>query len=364
MRGVTCSGVGEREWVTLASRWAESFPGGNDLWEWWESFSRELYDRHSIDPVPRLRWLCVQDALASGGDVFIANEDWRRFRDQMNSFRSAASAALWVRSGCNDFRVNGDLMRKLLLTERSSLYRAKSPYRALRVDFRGEPDLGVSTLLLADIPLAGQILRRSVFRHLGAEYAATFADIAKKQDVLRPEDTCEMTMQMVDGREKIWASRLLGSGCGEVASLREAQAGDSPDRRDGDERRIAVVEHVTSALFLWMEATGDKGERRKTLSGIRARRRRARPDPRVWILGNAVTISPQLSEAADQIIRGDSKPRKGSTFKIKKQFVVRGHWRNQPCGKGRQDRKLIWVEPHYKGPEGKVAWAHVYEAGQ
>ena len=32
-------------------------------------------------------------------------------------------------------------------------------------------------------------------------------------------------------------------------------------------------------------------------------------------------------------------------------FMVRGHWRNQPWGKGRQDRKLIWIRPYYKGAD-------------
>lgn len=32
-------------------------------------------------------------------------------------------------------------------------------------------------------------------------------------------------------------------------------------------------------------------------------------------------------------------------------FIVRGHWRNQVHGEGRTKRKLIWIKPHFKGPE-------------
>ncbi|MDP3426840.1 MAG: hypothetical protein Q8S17_05625, partial [Humidesulfovibrio sp.] len=32
-------------------------------------------------------------------------------------------------------------------------------------------------------------------------------------------------------------------------------------------------------------------------------------------------------------------------------FMVRGHWRHQPHGPGAQKRKLIWIRPHYKGPD-------------
>lgn len=31
--------------------------------------------------------------------------------------------------------------------------------------------------------------------------------------------------------------------------------------------------------------------------------------------------------------------------------VVRGHWRNQPVGEGRADRRLTWVRPHKRGDE-------------
>lgn len=34
-------------------------------------------------------------------------------------------------------------------------------------------------------------------------------------------------------------------------------------------------------------------------------------------------------------------------------WVVSGHWRNQPCGHGRSDRRLTWVSPYVKGPEDK-----------
>lgn len=33
------------------------------------------------------------------------------------------------------------------------------------------------------------------------------------------------------------------------------------------------------------------------------------------------------------------------------QFLVRGHWRHQPCGSGQIDRRLQWIEPFWKGPE-------------
>jgi len=34
------------------------------------------------------------------------------------------------------------------------------------------------------------------------------------------------------------------------------------------------------------------------------------------------------------------------------QTYVSGHWKMQPCGKGRRDRHRIWIQPYVKGPEG------------
>lgn len=31
-------------------------------------------------------------------------------------------------------------------------------------------------------------------------------------------------------------------------------------------------------------------------------------------------------------------------------FIVRGHYRWQPCGSGREDRRVTWIDPYWKGP--------------
>jgi len=39
---------------------------------------------------------------------------------------------------------------------------------------------------------------------------------------------------------------------------------------------------------------------------------------------------------------------------------VRGHYRNQVHGPGHRDRKLIWIEPFWKGPENGAKIMHTY----
>jgi hypothetical protein len=47
----------------------------------------------------------------------------------------------------------------------------------------------------------------------------------------------------------------------------------------------------------------------------------------------------------------------GSPYELSVRYVVRGHWRQQPCGPGGKDRKLAWIAPYWKGPE----WAEVMQ---
>lgn len=37
--------------------------------------------------------------------------------------------------------------------------------------------------------------------------------------------------------------------------------------------------------------------------------------------------------------------------KLHVRFMVRGHWRQQPHGLGGRERKLLWIRPHFKGPD-------------
>jgi hypothetical protein len=59
--------------------------------------------------------------------------------------------------------------------------------------------------------------------------------------------------------------------------------------------------------------------------------------------GKIVVKKPTISSNQDQ----ESE----ESRKLVYRFLVRGHWRNQPFGEKRSKRKLIWIKPHYKGPD-------------
>jgi len=51
----------------------------------------------------------------------------------------------------------------------------------------------------------------------------------------------------------------------------------------------------------------------------------------------------------------DEEPKEGTPGpkrKLKVTTLVSGHWRNQACGAGRKDHRLIWIQPFWRGPKG------------
>lgn len=72
---------------------------------------------------------------------------------------------------------------------------------------------------------------------------------------------------------------------------------------------------------------------------------------RPFVVGRSIKIQKELREAARKA---------GQTWKLEVTSYVRGHWRNQACGPEHQLRKLIWIEPHYRGLDQPVATQHTY----
>lgn len=72
------------------------------------------------------------------------------------------------------------------------------------------------------------------------------------------------------------------------------------------------------------------------------RTKRGLPEPWTYVLGRKVSVDARPAIAA--YIRGN-----GISPTV--QCLVRGHWKNQPCGPEAKERKFIHVEPYWRGPE-------------
>lgn len=111
--------------------------------------------------------------------------------------------------------------------------------------------------------------------------------------------------------------------------------------------------HESRSLLRWMLAVWVMAGQvlpQLIISPPRAMKRRAgrlvQGAPPTWGDIHVVTLR-RAHESADVDDDGDHD---GPVWGH--QWVVRGHWRWQPHGEGRALRKLIWIGPHIKGPEG------------
>lgn len=80
-------------------------------------------------------------------------------------------------------------------------------------------------------------------------------------------------------------------------------------------------------------------------------KRQAEPEHRIVTIGKPLEIDcrPAVKE---YIEHGPKKGRKHSAPTV--QVMVRGHYKRQVCGVGRLQRKVIWIEPFFRGPEAAL----------
>lgn len=77
---------------------------------------------------------------------------------------------------------------------------------------------------------------------------------------------------------------------------------------------------------------------------------------RDYLLGREIKLSPELRALAS----ADGPAR----YRFKSRWLVRGHFRHQPIGEGRNERKVIWIQPHWKGPKEGPVLVPRYVAGE
>ena len=82
----------------------------------------------------------------------------------------------------------------------------------------------------------------------------------------------------------------------------------------------------------------------------KSKHREAEPEHRIVTVGKPLEID--CREAVAEYIEHGKKGRKHGPPTV--QVMVRGHYRRQVCGVGRMERKVIWIEPFWRGPEAAL----------
>lgn len=117
-----------------------------------------------------------------------------------------------------------------------------------------------------------------------------------------------------------------------------------PDEDDGNAELRRAMARLAGGTMLEME----------TASGTRHFSRRA------MLLSEKMRLSKGGRSASHWVLTRPVRPCSGADVAaalsgadrhISVRTLVRGHWRRQVCGRGRADRKLIHIEPFWRGPE-------------
>jgi hypothetical protein len=67
--------------------------------------------------------------------------------------------------------------------------------------------------------------------------------------------------------------------------------------------------------------------------------------PLFWTLGHEIKLDRPLLDAARVRAEGER-----TTWRATSRYTVRGHWKRTPCGERGRERRLVFVQPYWRGP--------------
>lgn len=181
--------------------------------------------------------------------------------------------------------------------------------------------------------------------------------------VLWPMYRASLFVPSDKGNPNIWTQWKVGKTRREmIAEIRQSEAFDyTAGTEPLDEQEVKMMGRLRLLLanvMSFVESCGPlpttprrRGDEAKPVELVHKQNKN-------FEVGRTIKLDPRIRDA---ISRSGVSP---ETWKVEQRFIVRGHWRSQPCGRGKMDRKRIWIEPHWKGPENaKNALERKYEVG-
>lgn len=111
--------------------------------------------------------------------------------------------------------------------------------------------------------------------------------------------------------------------------------------RDG--RVFRIASRLVLGICLYFDSYQQIPLKNKRLRG---KNRGVSGDPaiRQYVIGRPVKVDAR--KAVREYVESGAR---GSSVSV--QILVRGHWKNQPCGHQASERKFIHIEPYWRGPE-------------
>ncbi len=124
--------------------------------------------------------------------------------------------------------------------------------------------------------------------------------------------------------------------------------------RDRKERLLRCARRLVVGLLVAMQNTRFADKKTHQANSVR---RSGAPNHRAVYVG--APIATDCRPSLERYITGTSKKHTPPSM----QSLVRGHYKRQVVGMDRRGRKVLWIEPYWRGPEDAPILIHPYSVG-
>lgn len=133
-------------------------------------------------------------------------------------------------------------------------------------------------------------------------------------------------------------------------------------RGDEDDRAIRAFVSVAVNVALWLAQQGVRPVERPPVPRT-DRRGRVLNDsgyrPVIYTVGETIKLA-EFSRLREHVRAYFEQGGERGGWRVQARHSVRGHWKQQAFGTGRQERKRLFVQPYWRGPEAGQALSKTY----
>lgn len=261
------------------------------------------------------------------------------YQERVNVILDLHSSLRWAELGMPTFNLTEDLAANLLLTDCSALYGCDIilPFEAFAIKV---PSGLISYLGYDDeeVPIDHVVVHRystsdgdQVF--MAAQAASGHPPLFRVSDMFKDDEKIKSFIQA--------AERAEGNLCEDGLSYEEK-----------DKEAMGSIARLIVNLAVYISGMKERGEWADNPVDpkvAKSRRKKGKkPLPKEWRLGGSIKLDPNLRMAAR------SSSQRSAEWRMIARHMVRGHYKRQAYGPQRELRKVVKIEPYWRGPDSPV----------
>jgi hypothetical protein len=170
----------------------------------------------------------------------------------------------------------------------------------------------------------------------------------------------DLILLSVNATGVVRSPSLKAKSLPELLACQESDLEDDSNVSSMARRCLVMANRLVAGLLLNLQHPPNY-KIRKVEERPKSKGREAEPEHRIVSVGKSLEIDCRAA-IKDYIEHGPKKGRKHSPPTV--QVMVRGHYKRQPCGPRGMDRKVIWIEPFWRGPEAALIQTRAAKVSQ